>query len=98
MHSTGALPKVKGLTVEQLEAMMQLSCLPAFKDLVAKVQADEVRRLLKQDTRPLARQFESRFPIEVGIFTQVFVGTASWLLFLRCSRVWKKQGQSCMDC
>ncbi|KAL6478123.1 hypothetical protein MHYP_G00139580 [Metynnis hypsauchen] len=36
-----AVPKVKGLTTEQSEAMVRLSRLPAFKDLVAKVQADE---------------------------------------------------------
>lgn len=36
------LPKVKGLTTEQCEAMVRLSHLPAFKDLVAKVEADEV--------------------------------------------------------
>ncbi|KAL1257320.1 hypothetical protein QQF64_010564 [Cirrhinus molitorella] len=36
-----AVPKVKGLTGEQSEAMVRLSRLPAFKDLVAKVQADE---------------------------------------------------------
>lgn len=37
-----SLPKVKGLTTEQSEAMVRLSRLPAFKDLVAKVEADEV--------------------------------------------------------
>lgn len=36
------LPKVKGLTTEQSEAMVRLSRLPAFSDLVEKVQADEV--------------------------------------------------------
>ncbi|XP_018619664.2 cytoplasmic dynein 1 heavy chain 1 isoform X1 [Scleropages formosus] len=36
-----ALPKVKGLSTEQTEAMIRLSRLPAFKDLVSKVQADE---------------------------------------------------------
>lgn len=36
------LPKVKGLTSEQSEAMVRLSRLPAFSDLVDKVQADEV--------------------------------------------------------
>lgn len=40
--NTASLPKINGLTVEQTEAMMRLSCLPAFKDLVSKVQADEV--------------------------------------------------------
>ncbi|XP_016305378.1 LOW QUALITY PROTEIN: cytoplasmic dynein 1 heavy chain 1-like [Sinocyclocheilus anshuiensis] len=35
------VPKVKGLSSEQSEAMVRLSRLPAFKDLVAKVQADE---------------------------------------------------------
>ncbi|XP_065449670.1 cytoplasmic dynein 1 heavy chain 1-like isoform X1 [Chrysemys picta bellii] len=39
--STASLPKVSGLTTEQMEAMMRLSCLPEFKDLVSKVQADE---------------------------------------------------------
>ncbi|KAJ7424270.1 hypothetical protein BTVI_07193 [Pitangus sulphuratus] len=39
--NTASLPKINGLTVEQTEAMMRLSCLPAFKDLVSKVQADE---------------------------------------------------------
>lgn len=37
-----AVPQVKGLSSEQSEAMVRLSCLPAFKELVAKVQADEV--------------------------------------------------------
>lgn len=37
-----SLPKVKGLTTEQCEAMVRLSRLPAFSDLVDKVQADEV--------------------------------------------------------
>ncbi|XP_031685072.1 cytoplasmic dynein 1 heavy chain 1 isoform X2 [Oncorhynchus kisutch] len=36
-----AVPKVKGLTTEQCEAMIILSRLPAFKDLVSKVEADE---------------------------------------------------------
>lgn len=36
------LPKVKGLTTEQCEAMVRLSRLPEFSDLVDKVQADEV--------------------------------------------------------
>lgn len=36
------LPKVKGLTSEQSEAMVRLSHLPAFSDLVDKVEADEV--------------------------------------------------------
>ncbi|KAL0969613.1 hypothetical protein UPYG_G00229830 [Umbra pygmaea] len=36
-----AVPKVKGLTTEQCEAMVILSRLPAFKDLVSKVEADE---------------------------------------------------------
>lgn len=40
--SAGSTPKVPGLTVEQAEAVARLSCLPAFKDLIAKVQADEV--------------------------------------------------------
>ncbi|XP_016335882.1 cytoplasmic dynein 1 heavy chain 1 [Sinocyclocheilus anshuiensis] len=35
------MPKVKGLSSEQSEAMVRLSRLPAFKDLVSKVQADE---------------------------------------------------------
>ncbi|ERE73865.1 cytoplasmic dynein 1 heavy chain 1-like protein [Cricetulus griseus] len=39
--SAGSTPKIQGLTVEQAEAVMRLSCLPAFKDLIAKVQADE---------------------------------------------------------
>lgn len=38
-----AVPKVKGLTTEQCEAMIILSRLPAFKDLVSKVEVDEVR-------------------------------------------------------
>lgn len=37
-----SLPKVKGLTSDQSEAMVRLSRLPAFKDLVDKVEADEV--------------------------------------------------------
>ncbi|TMS21226.1 Cytoplasmic dynein 1 heavy chain 1 [Larimichthys crocea] len=36
-----SLPKVKGLTSEQSEAMVRLSRLPAFSDLVDKVEADE---------------------------------------------------------
>lgn len=36
------VPKVKGLSSEQSEAMVRLSRLPAFKELVDKVQADEV--------------------------------------------------------
>lgn len=39
--SAGSTPKIPGLTVEQAEAVVRLSCLPAFKDLIAKVQADE---------------------------------------------------------
>lgn len=37
-----SLPKVKGLTSEQSEAMVRLSRLAAFSDLVEKVQADDV--------------------------------------------------------
>lgn len=37
-----SLPKVKGLSSEQSEAMVRLSRLPAFSDLVNKVEADEV--------------------------------------------------------
>lgn len=40
--NTGSTPKIQGLTMEQAEAVVRLSCLPAFKDLIAKVQADEV--------------------------------------------------------
>ncbi len=36
------LPKVKGLTTDQSEAMVRLSRMPAFSDLVNKVEADEV--------------------------------------------------------
>lgn len=43
--SAGSTPKIQGLTGEQAEAVVRLSCLPAFKDLIAKVQADEVRIL-----------------------------------------------------
>ncbi|EPY87752.1 dynein, cytoplasmic, heavy polypeptide 1-like protein [Camelus ferus] len=39
--SAGSTPKVPGLTVEQAEAVVRLSCLPAFRDLIGKVQADE---------------------------------------------------------
>ncbi|MBN3298743.1 DYHC1 protein, partial [Amia calva] len=35
------LPKIKGLSTDQTEAMIRLSRLPAFKDLVSKVEADE---------------------------------------------------------
>lgn len=45
--STASLPKISGLTTEQMEAMMRLSCLPEFKDLVSKVQADEASILVK---------------------------------------------------
>lgn len=37
-----SLPKVKGLTTDQSEAMVRLSRMPAFSDLVDKVEADEV--------------------------------------------------------
>ena len=37
-----SVPKVKGLNSEQSEAMVRLSRMPAFKDLVEKVEADEV--------------------------------------------------------
>lgn len=40
--SAGSTPKIQGLSVEQAEAVVRLSCLPAFKDLIAKVQADDV--------------------------------------------------------
>lgn len=43
--SNTPLPKISGLTVEQVEAMMRLSFLHAFRDLVSKVQADEVSSL-----------------------------------------------------
>lgn len=43
--SAGSTPKIQGLTVEQAEAVVRLSSLPAFKDLIAKVQADEVTAL-----------------------------------------------------
>ncbi|XP_061071728.1 cytoplasmic dynein 1 heavy chain 1 isoform X2 [Conger conger] len=36
-----SVPKVKGLTTDQCEAMIRLNRLPAFKELVDKVQADE---------------------------------------------------------
>ncbi|KAK1158695.1 cytoplasmic dynein 1 heavy chain 1 isoform X1 [Acipenser oxyrinchus oxyrinchus] len=36
-----SVPKVKELTSDQAEAMVRLSRLPAFKDLVSKVEADE---------------------------------------------------------
>lgn len=45
MLSAGSTPKIQGLTGEQAEAVVRLSCLPAFKDLISKVQADEVRVL-----------------------------------------------------
>uniref|UniRef100_A0A8C9Q1N6 Cytoplasmic dynein 1 heavy chain 1 n=1 Tax=Spermophilus dauricus TaxID=99837 RepID=A0A8C9Q1N6_SPEDA len=37
----GSTPKIQGLTVEQAEAVVRLSCLPAFRDLISKIQADE---------------------------------------------------------
>lgn len=40
-----SLPKVKGLSSEQSEAMVRLSRLPAFSDLVNKVEADEVSEI-----------------------------------------------------
>lgn len=43
-----SLPKVKGLSTEQSEAMVRLSRLPAFSDLVDKVEADEVK-IIAQD-------------------------------------------------
>lgn len=46
MLNAGSTPQIRGLTVEQAEAVVRLSCLPAFKDLIAKVQADEVGTLL----------------------------------------------------
>uniref|UniRef100_G1PMK1 AAA+ ATPase domain-containing protein n=1 Tax=Myotis lucifugus TaxID=59463 RepID=G1PMK1_MYOLU len=39
--TAGSTPTIQGLTVEQAEAVVRLSCLPAFRDLIAKVQADE---------------------------------------------------------
>ncbi|XP_069493861.1 cytoplasmic dynein 1 heavy chain 1 [Ambystoma mexicanum] len=36
-----SVPKINGLTEEQVEAMMRLSSLPEFKDVVSKVQADD---------------------------------------------------------
>lgn len=42
MLTAGSTPTIQGLTVEQAEAVTRLSCLPAFRDLIAKVQADEV--------------------------------------------------------
>ncbi|XP_070608209.1 cytoplasmic dynein 1 heavy chain 1 isoform X1 [Erythrolamprus reginae] len=35
------LPKISGLTLEQLEAMMRLSFLSSFKDLVSKIKSDD---------------------------------------------------------
>eukprot|EP00079_Xenopus_tropicalis_P018661 XP_004920761.1 PREDICTED: cytoplasmic dynein 1 heavy chain 1-like [Xenopus tropicalis] len=35
------VPKISGLTEEQVEAMMRLSNLSAFKDVISKVEADE---------------------------------------------------------
>lgn len=40
-----SLPKVNGLSSEQSEAMVRLSRLPAFSDLVNKVEADEVSEI-----------------------------------------------------
>ncbi|XP_037097970.1 cytoplasmic dynein 1 heavy chain 1 isoform X1 [Syngnathus acus] len=49
------LPKVKGLTTEQCEAMIRLSRLPAFKDLVTKIQSDEqIFMWLESNTPDLA--------------------------------------------
>ena len=56
--SAGSTPKIQGLTVEQAEAVVRLSCLPAFKDLIAKVQADEVRVL--NTSQPLPRKLAVR--------------------------------------
>lgn len=56
--SAGSTPKIQGLTVEQAEAVVRLSCLPAFKDLIAKVQADEVSIL--NASRPLPRNLAVR--------------------------------------
>lgn len=50
--SAGSTPKIPGLSVEQAEAVVRLSCLPAFKDLIAKVQADEVSVLNASWPRP----------------------------------------------
>ncbi|XP_041430591.1 cytoplasmic dynein 1 heavy chain 1 isoform X2 [Xenopus laevis] len=36
-----SVPKISGLTEEQVEAMMRLSNLPAFKDIISKVEADD---------------------------------------------------------
>lgn len=54
MLSAGSTPEIRGLTVEQAEAVVRLSCLPAFKDLIAKVQADEVGVLDMPVPRKLA--------------------------------------------
>lgn len=45
-----SLPKVKGLSSEQSEAMVRLSRLPAFSDLVNKVEADEVSVIAPSST------------------------------------------------
>lgn len=37
-----SLPKVKGLSTDQCEAMVRLSRMAEFKDLVDKVEEDEV--------------------------------------------------------
>ncbi|ETE61722.1 Cytoplasmic dynein 1 heavy chain 1, partial [Ophiophagus hannah] len=39
--SNTILPKISGLTLEQVEAMMTLSCLSSFKDLVSKIKSDD---------------------------------------------------------
>lgn len=70
--SAGSTPEIRGLTVEQAEAAVRLSCLPAFKDLIAKVQADEVGVLLNA---PFPRKLAVRNCVSCKTQNLVFVHT-----------------------
>lgn len=64
--------------MEQAEAVVRLSCLPAFKDLIAKVQADEVSVLLnnpmgKEQRLPSARKLAIRDHVLCETHQVVFV-------------------------
>lgn len=43
---SSSVPKISGLSEEQVEGMVRLSNLPAFRDVIGKVEADDVSRLV----------------------------------------------------
>uniref|UniRef100_A0AAQ4PH56 Cytoplasmic dynein 1 heavy chain 1 n=1 Tax=Gasterosteus aculeatus aculeatus TaxID=481459 RepID=A0AAQ4PH56_GASAC len=76
------LPKVNGLTTEQSEAMVRLSRLPAFSDLVDKVQADEVSN--STDTTCIHNNSScgSRATLQIWLFLISPIGQAVHQLLL----------------